>query len=114
MRAWGEHRHIAILKVDDIARVLQHGGRVGRHNVFSFPEPQKKRRKITCGNKFFWVSAVKRYNAIRSFEPHERYAHGFFKGKTIVFVSYLLYKMCYDLGVGLGSERMPRFFELVF
>ena len=95
-----QHRHVAIGQEKHVARVIQDGRHVGRHEILVVAQPDHHRGAGTRGDDLVRVRARdyrQRKNAVKLLD---RRAHGLFQ----IAGEVLLYQVRDDLGIGLGFE----------
>src|SRR4029079_15292676 len=100
---------LAVLEIDDVARVGEERRDVGGDDVLVLAEADDKRRAVLGGHDRAGLAAVDHHQRVVPFELLERLLHRLGKLRTILQV--LFDEMRHDLGVGLGLELVPRLLQ---
>ena len=92
---------VAIVEKDDVARVREHGGHVGRHEVLAVAQPDDERRAVAHGDDRPRIVGRDEHQREQPAQHAKRAAHGAFQP---VAAHLALDDVRDHLGVGLGDE----------
>ena len=106
------HRVLAVLEIDDVARVSEERCDVGGHDVFVLAEADDEWRAVLGRDDCPRLGAVDHHQRIVTFELLECLLDRLDELRTAL--EFLLNEMRDHFGVGLGVELMPGFLQLLF
>ena len=105
----GDDRHLLVAHEDDVARVRENRGDVGRDEELVLAESDDDRRAVANGDDLVGVVGGDEHQREQAAHVEQRAPDGVLEAVTLRLA---LDQVRDDLGVGLGDERVPLFLKL--